>query len=169
MFRQLHKDLCFQCKSHLNKCRSMFPSTRKEYRKEGWKRMARDGWRKRGGTDRKRERRMECKCVLKSYHTLMGPSREWKQGEFNCRKKETQSVPRLAFRRARNVDFLQKKKKRNLLGYCQDVANSTLRFLKMFLIGALITSLVPRKKFRNRRIRDQKEAVCWKEKRLSLK
>lgn len=110
MFRQLHKDLCFQCKSHLNKCRSMFPSTRKEYQKEGWKRMV-DGWRKQGGTERKRERRkrrMECKCVFKSYHTLMGPSREWKQGEFNCRKKETQSVPRLAFRRARNVDFLQK-------------------------------------------------------------
>lgn len=161
MFRQLHKDLCFQCKSHLNKCRSMFPSTRKEYRKEGWKRMARDGWRKRGGTDRKRERRMECKCVLKSYHTLMGPSREWKQGEFNCRKKETQSVPPALLSVAHGTSTsCKKKKKRNLLGYCQDVANSTLRFLKMFLIGALITSLVPRKKFRNRRIRDQKEAVC---------
>lgn len=70
------------------------------------------GWmeeaRRNGEKEREGERRMECKCVLKSYHTLMGPSREWKQGEFNCRKKETQSVPRLAFRRARNVDFLQK-------------------------------------------------------------
>lgn len=139
------------------------PKRGMEKNDEGWMEEARRNGEKEG------KRRMECKCVLKSYHTLRGPSREWKQGEFNCRKKETQSVPRLAFRRARNVDFLQKKKKRNFLGYCQDVANSTLRFLKMFLIGALITSLVPRKKFRNRRIRDQKEAVCWKEKRLSLK
>lgn len=46
----------------------------------------------------KREGRMEYKCVLKSYHTLIGPSREWKQGEFNCRRKETQSLPRLGFR-----------------------------------------------------------------------
>lgn len=77
--------------------------------------------------ERTERKRMECKCVLKSYHTLMGPSREWKQGEFNCRKKETQSVPRLAFRRNSRTER-RLSTKRNFLGHCQDVANSTLRF-----------------------------------------
>lgn len=96
--------------------------------------------------EKKGKRRKECKCVLKSYHTLMGPSREWKQGEFNCRKKETQSVPRLAFRRnSRTERRLSTKGARNSLTLC-DVTNSTFVFHKKEFSSlrlTLITLFVP--------------------------